>query len=56
MGEAVQVVAAVAMMEESERRARIAVEAYLIAESRGFPPGREEAHWLEAEEKLFGAR
>ncbi|HEX4325812.1 MAG TPA: DUF2934 domain-containing protein [Burkholderiales bacterium] len=43
-------------MDEATRRHHIAIEAYLIAESRGFPPHSEHEHWLEAERKLFGKR
>jgi hypothetical protein len=42
--------------DEPTRRHRIAVEAYLIAEKRGFPPGGEDEHWLEAERRLYGRR
>lgn len=41
-------------LDESTRRHHIAVEAYLIAEERGFPPNCEHEHWLEAERRLFG--
>ncbi|MDB5806378.1 MAG: hypothetical protein JWN73_3700, partial [Betaproteobacteria bacterium] len=40
--------------DETTRRRHIAIEAYLIAESRGFPPNCEHEHWLEAERRLFG--
>jgi len=43
-------------LDEATRRHHIAIEAYLIAESRGFPPHCEHEHWLEAERKLFGEK
>lgn len=48
------VVEMVVIEDDATRRHRIAVEAYLIAESRGFPAGLDELHWLEAERKLYG--
>lgn len=42
--------------EESRRRNRIAVEAYYIAERRGFRPGGELEDWLEAEKRIDAAQ
>src|SRR5262249_21768731 len=39
-------------MEESDRRARIALAAYFRAEQRGFTPGGEMEDWLAAEREL----
>jgi hypothetical protein len=41
-------------VEPEERRARIALLAYLRAEERGFVPGYELADWLEAECQVDG--
>jgi len=37
-----------------ERRARIAQAAYFKAEEAGFPPGKEDDFWLEAEREVDG--
>jgi hypothetical protein len=42
-------------VEPEERRARIALLAYLRAEERGFVPGYELADWLKAECQVDGA-
>lgn len=42
--------------EESRRRNRIAVEAYYLAERRGFRPGGELEDWLEAEKRIDAAQ
>ena len=38
--------------EPVDRQQLVALEAYLIAEARGFAPGHELADWLEAERRI----